>query len=165
MLCTVGGRWRSTEYWWNDNTEQQWKCFGGESSKCLLILGRWARIWQLKLLIGSTFKDLGCAPISTLYTAFGDKRLRAKIWQLLTWREWCSQQPGIASAYLLFIRRVKQCSGAKWMMKAAPKYCHSQRFAFQFLPGSCIVHTCVSHFKKLSFAAWSVYKCLKSFIL
>jgi hypothetical protein len=53
---------------------------------------------------------------------------------------------------------------AKWMMKSAPRYCHSQRFAFQFLPGCCIVHTCVSHFKKLSFAASSVYKCLKSFI-
>jgi hypothetical protein len=50
------------------------------------------------------------------------------------------------------------------MMKSAPRYCHSQRFAFQFLPGSCIVHTCVSHFKKSSFAASSVYKCLKTFI-
>jgi hypothetical protein len=50
------------------------------------------------------------------------------------------------------------------MEKSAPRYCHTQRFAFQFLPGSCIVHTCVSHFKKSSFAAWSVYKCLKNFI-
>jgi hypothetical protein len=41
------------------NTEQQWKCFGGESSKSFLILGRWARLWQLKLIIGSTFQDLG----------------------------------------------------------------------------------------------------------
>jgi hypothetical protein len=68
---------------WTNNTEQQGKRFGGESSKSLLILGRWARIWQLKLLIGSTFKDLGLAPISTLYTAFGVERLRATIWQTL----------------------------------------------------------------------------------
>jgi hypothetical protein len=58
---------------------------------------------------------------------------------------------------------MKQCSGAKWMMKSAPRYCHSS-FAFHFLPGSCIVHTCVSHFKKSSFEASSVYKCLKRFI-
>jgi hypothetical protein len=92
----------------NNNTDQQWKCFGGESSKSLLLLGRWARIWLLKLLIRSTFKDLGWAQISTLYTAFGVERLRATSWQLLTWREWCSQHPGIASAYLLLIWRVKR---------------------------------------------------------
>jgi hypothetical protein len=88
----------TTTFYFTHYTEQQWKCFGGESSKPFLILGRWVRIWQLKLLIGATFKDLGWVLICTLYTAFGIERLKATIWQLLSWREWCSQHPGISSA-------------------------------------------------------------------
>ena len=37
---------------------------------------------------------------------------------------------------------------AKWVISWAPRYWKQQLVAFQFLPGSCTIHTCVAHVKK-----------------
>jgi hypothetical protein len=56
-------------------------------------------------------------------------------------------------------------------MKSTASYCHSQRLAFQFLPGSCIVHTWVALYtrvflmsKCLSQREVFINKCLQTFI-
>jgi hypothetical protein len=79
--------------------------------------------------------------------------------------EWMTQW---APSHCISLLSVHQKHGAvqqaKWMMQWAPRYCHNQLVAFQVLPGHCIIHTCVAHFKKSSFAPWSLYKCCKYFI-
>jgi hypothetical protein len=62
------------------------------------------------------------------------------IWQPLAWSGWHNQWPGIASAYLLFIRRVKQCSRQSRWCNELPDI--NQLVAFQFLQGSCNICTC-----------------------
>jgi hypothetical protein len=53
------------------------------------------------------------------------------IWQPLVWCGWHSQHPGVALAYLLFIRRVKQ-----WMKHWAPRQWNNQLVTFIFLQGA-----------------------------
>lgn len=74
-----------------------------------------------QLLIGSAFKDLGRVPICTICNACSVALHQAMICQRLASSGWRDQHLGTASAYVLFIRSMKQCRGQSGWCKELPQ--------------------------------------------
>ena len=89
-----------------------------------------------KLLIGSTFKDLGRVLICTLCNAFDVDLHQATIWQRLASSGWHDQRPSTASAYFLFIRSMKQCRGQSGWCKELPGITTTNLLQFNSFQGA-----------------------------
>jgi len=80
--------------------------------------------------------------------------------------QWMTQSaPRYGISVLAVHQKCEAVQRANWVVIPwAPRHWNKQLVAFQFLPGSCIIHTCLAHVRKPSFALWSLYKCSKYFI-
>ena len=122
----------------------------------MIILDYWARIWQLKLLIATTFEDLVFVPFCTLFTDF--VFLTALNNDLANFiAQWMTQSAPMHGISLIAVHQKGEAvQRAKWVIPWSSRYWNKQLGALQFLPGSCIMHTYVIHVKAFFCAVKSI---------
>jgi hypothetical protein len=78
------------------------------------------------------------------------------ICQPLAWSGWHKQRPGIASAYLLFVRRMKQCSKKRGWCSELPDIETTNRLPFSSFRGAASKET--EYFVRKEKYFWNVYR-------